>query len=129
MVYLEEDYIDELSPLEKLRDILCNTDGKQKLARRFRALYSLKGAVEKYKDDPEKSAKAIKYISDCFDHSTSELLLHEVAYVLGQTKDLKAAKVLREKLCDKNQYCMVRHEAASTWSFGRQGLAGSSLQV
>lgn len=37
---------------------------------------------------------------------------HEVAYVLGQTKDLYAAPYLREVLENDNQQCMVRHEAA-----------------
>ena len=118
-----DDYFDEESPVEKLRDILCNIDGKQKLARRFRALYSLKAVVERNANDPKKAKQVIDCISECFNHSNSELLKHEVAYVLGQTKNLMSAPVLRERLCDEKEYCMVRHEAAE--ALGALGDEGS----
>lgn len=97
--------------LEQLRDILINKSGSTKLANRFRALFNLKGVAEEFEKSPEEATKATQYISECFGDS-SELLKHEVAYVLGQTKNMTGAPILRDVLADKNQQCMVRHEAA-----------------
>ena len=100
----------DTASLEELRDILINKTGNTKLANRFRALFNLK-SVGSEDSDKERAHKAIKYIAECF-NDDSELLKHEVAYVLGQTKDLYAAPYLREVLENDNQQCMVRHEAA-----------------
>lgn len=97
--------------LEQLRDILVNKSGQSKLANRFRALFNLKGVAEEFEKNPEDAAKATEYISQTFGDS-SELLKHEVAYVLGQTKNMLGAPVLRDVLADDGQQCMVRHEAA-----------------
>lgn len=105
-----EEEVDNCS-LEQLRDILVNKSNDSKLANRFRALFNLKNAAENFKSNPEDASKAIKYMSETFGDS-SELLKHEVAYVLGQTKNSSAALPLREVLKDNNQQCMVRHEAA-----------------
>lgn len=97
--------------LEQLRDILINKSGDVKLAVRFRALFNLK-SIGSELQDREQADLAVKYIGECFQDS-SELLKHEVAYVLGQTKNLSCAPVLREVLKDEaKQQCMVRHEAA-----------------
>ncbi|QPG74572.1 deoxyhypusine hydroxylase [Brettanomyces nanus] len=106
------DDFDELSSIERLRDILCNISGKDKLANRFRALFYLKSIGEEFGKDLERANKAVDYISECFHHSDSELLKHEVAYVLGQTKNMRAAPILRDVLRDMDQQVMVRHEAA-----------------
>ncbi|EGW33031.1 Deoxyhypusine hydroxylase [Spathaspora passalidarum NRRL Y-27907] len=97
--------------LEQLRDILVNKSGDVKLANRFRALFNLKSIGADQTEQPEQARKAVEYISECFKDS-SELLKHEVAYVLGQTKNLTAAPYLRDVLIDDNQQVMVRHEAA-----------------
>jgi len=96
--------------LEQLRDVLLNKSGDVKLANRFRALFNLK-CVGAEDDKPQEAQKAIEYIAECF-RDDSELLKHEVAYVLGQTKKLGAAPYLREVLKNPAQQCMVRHEAA-----------------
>lgn len=105
-----EENVDNCS-LEQLRDILINKSGNSKLANRFRALFNLKGTAEEFEKSPEEALKATKYISECFGDS-SELLKHEVAYVLGQTKNMAGAPILRDVLADNDQQCMVRHEAA-----------------
>ncbi|SCV02167.1 LANO_0F15676g1_1 [Lachancea nothofagi CBS 11611] len=105
-----EENVDNCS-LEQLRDILINKSGNSQLANRFRALFNLKGAAEEFKINPENARKATEYISECFGDQ-SELLKHEVAYVLGQTKNMIGAPILRQVLADRNQQCMVRHEAA-----------------
>lgn len=99
----------DTASLEQLKEVLMNLDGQVKLANRFRALFNLK-CIGEDTTNPD-SHKAIDYIAECFQDS-SELLKHEVAYVLGQTKDLYAAKPLRACLTDDNQQIMVRHEAA-----------------
>ncbi|EDK44284.1 hypothetical protein LELG_02463 [Lodderomyces elongisporus NRRL YB-4239] len=104
-----EDQI-ENSSLEELRDILINKSGSVPLAHRFRALFSLK-SIGSDNSSPEQAHKAIEYIAESF-RDNSELLKHEVAYVLGQTHDLHAASYLRDVLTDDNQQVMVRHEAA-----------------
>ncbi|EDO18006.1 hypothetical protein Kpol_1054p54 [Vanderwaltozyma polyspora DSM 70294] len=112
----------EGSTLEQLRDILINKSGKSELANRFRALFNLKCVAEEFAKDPVAAKKAVDYISESFGDS-SELLKHEVAYVLGQTKNMESCPVLREVTIDQNQQCMVRHEAAE--ALGALGDAGS----
>ncbi|SCU99283.1 LADA_0H18734g1_1 [Lachancea dasiensis] len=105
-----EENVDNCS-LEELRDILVNKSGNSKLANRFRALFNLKGVAEEFERNPEDARLATEYINECF-ADESELLKHEVAYVLGQTKNMVGAPYLRNVLADRNQQCMVRHEAA-----------------
>ncbi|AET38649.1 deoxyhypusine monooxygenase Ecym_3146 [Eremothecium cymbalariae DBVPG len=105
-----EKQVDHCS-LEQLRDILVDKSGNTKLSNRFRALFNLKNVVEEFEENPEEAKKAVMYICESFDDS-SELLKHEVAYVLGQTRNLDAAPKLREVMLDHSQQCMVRHEAS-----------------
>lgn len=107
---LEKHYtkvIDE-NNLEQLRDILVSKDSK--LSNRFRALFNFKTIAED-KNDAERAKKAIEYMYETFGDD-SELLKHEVAYVLGQTENLYAAPFLRKVMLDAAQQPMVRHEAA-----------------
>ncbi|ODV94283.1 hypothetical protein PACTADRAFT_51148 [Pachysolen tannophilus NRRL Y-2460] len=108
---MSSDEVDENSNLEQLRDILINKSGDVKLSSRFRALFLLKSIGSEFEKDKVRANTAIRYIVECF-KDNSELLKHEVAYVLGQTRNLDAAPLLRQVLADKNQQCMVRHEAA-----------------
>lgn len=80
------------------------------LARRFRALFSLKHLA--CLDPPtEQTVPAIRAIAAAF-ASESALLKHELAYCLGQTRNLTAAPFLRHVLEDKGEDAMCRHEAA-----------------
>lgn len=80
------------------------------LARRFRALFSLKHLA--CLDPPtEQTIPAIKAIAAAFT-SPSALLKHELAYCLGQTRNLNSVPYLREVLEDKHEDPMCRHEAA-----------------
>lgn len=85
------------------------TSEKAPLARRFRALFSLKH-VASQNPGPEATA-AIEAIAAAF-RSPSALLKHELAYCLGQTKNLKAVPFLRAVLEDRSEDAMCRHEAA-----------------
>lgn len=105
----EEINIDSAT-LEQLRDVLMNKSGDAKLANRFRALFNLK-CIGAESTNQEEVEKAIDYIAESF-KDDSELLKHEVAYVLGQTKNLYAAQHLRDVLKNDKQQIMVRHEAA-----------------
>lgn len=96
--------------MEQLRDVLCNKAGDVALANRFRALFNLK-CLGADSEDQEVVHKAIDYIAESFADS-SELLKHEVAYVLGQIKSAYANQYLKQVLADNNQQVMVRHEAA-----------------
>ncbi|CCF58181.1 hypothetical protein KAFR_0E00270 [Kazachstania africana CBS 2517] len=98
----------EENNLEQLRDILVSKDSI--LSNRFRALFNLKCVAEDL-TKREDADKAVKYIAECF-IDDSELLKHELAYVLGQTKNMSACPLLREVMLDANQQPMVRHEAA-----------------
>lgn len=91
--------------LQSLRDVLLNTSGDTPLAHRFRALFNLKGLGS------EGNNKAIDIIAEGFGDD-SELLKHELAYVLGQTKNLYSVVPLRDVLANEQQPAMVRHEAA-----------------
>ena len=80
------------------------------LATRFRALFSLKHYASQH---PETSStlSAISAIAAAFS-SPSALLKHELAYCLGQTRNLSAAPFLRHILENKEEDIMCRHEAA-----------------
>lgn len=104
---MSEINVDTATP-EQLRDILCSTETP--LANRFRALFNLK-CLGQDSPDPAVVEAAIDYIAACF-ADKSELLKHEVAYVLGQIKNTYANKYLQQVLEDPQQQVMVRHEAA-----------------
>lgn len=122
----------QLSPeqMQKLRATLLNLDGKTSLARRFRALFALRGVA---------NSEAIQIISEgvlytlwsflrvpltffmrlaallaCLTafQDTSALLGHELAYCLGQIKSSEALPQLEALVKDTSRHPMVRHEAA-----------------
>lgn len=90
------------------------------LARRFRALFSLKHLASQ-SPGPEASS-AIEAIAAAF-ASPSALLKHELAYCLGQTKNAEAVPFLRAVLENKSEDAMCRHEAAE--ALGALGDLGS----
>lgn len=95
------------STIATLRKDLTSEDVA--LARRFRALFSLKHLASQ---TPGPSATAaIQAIAAGF-ASPSALLKHELAYCLGQTKNPVAVPFLREVLENKHEDPMCRHEAA-----------------
>ncbi|KAI9705552.1 MAG: deoxyhypusine hydroxylase [Candelina mexicana] len=80
------------------------------LARRFRALFSLKHYAA-LNPPTEQTLPAIKAIAAAFS-SPSALLKHELAYCLGQTRNQASVPFLRQVLEDKDEDSMCRHEAA-----------------
>ncbi|PRT53298.1 Deoxyhypusine hydroxylase [Wickerhamiella sorbophila] len=91
--------------LQLLKDHLLNKSGDVDMAHRFRALFHLKSL------GAEGNQEAIDIIAEGF-KDPSELLKHEMAYCLGQTKQKYALKPLEDVLKDLDQQAMVRHEAA-----------------
>ncbi|MCJ1409304.1 deoxyhypusine hydroxylase [Ptychographa xylographoides] len=91
---------------------LRKTLGSEKvpLARRFRALFSLKH-IACLQPPTSQSIPAIRAIAAAFD-SPSALLKHELAYCLGQTRNPESVPYLRNVLEDKDEDSMCRHEAA-----------------
>jgi deoxyhypusine monooxygenase len=94
------------------------------LARRFRALFSLKHLASCAPSTPE-TLPAISAIATAFDSSPT-LLKHELAYCLGQTRNRAAVPYLRCVLDDRTEDPMCRHEAAE--ALGALGDA-DSLEV
>jgi deoxyhypusine monooxygenase len=86
------------------------------LAHRFRALFSLKHLA------CQSSLPAIHAIAAAFT-SPSALLKHELAYCLGQSRNLAASPFLRAVLENKHEDPMCRHEAAE--ALGALGDVGS----
>ncbi|RMD42724.1 hypothetical protein DV735_g2414, partial [Chaetothyriales sp. CBS 134920] len=86
------------------------TDEKVALARRFRALFSLKHVASQHPPTADTLA-AIEAIAAGFS-SPSALLKHELAYCLGQTNNDAAVPFLRTVLEDRSEDAMCRHEAA-----------------
>jgi deoxyhypusine monooxygenase len=80
------------------------------LARRFRALFSLKHLAS-VQPPNEQTVPAIEAIAAAFS-SPSALLKHELAYCLGQSGHNAAIAPLRAVLEDKAEDSMCRHEAA-----------------
>ena len=91
-----------------LRKIL-NSE-QEPLARRFRALFSLK-YLASLQPPSAQSIPAIEAIAAAFS-SPSALLKHELAYCLGQSRHDAAKAPLRGVLEDKEEDAMCRHEAA-----------------
>ena len=94
--------------IEDLRRILI--DEKAALAKRFRALFSLKHTAAQV-PPTEQTVPAIEAIAAAFG-SPSALLKHELAYCLGQSGKLEAVPYLRDVLEDRQEDAMCRHEAA-----------------
>lgn len=91
-----------------LRNIL--TCESEPLARRFRALFSLKHVASQQPPNAQ-TVPAIEAIAAAF-NSPSALLKHELAYCLGQSGHDAAVAPLRGVLEDKQEDAMCRHEAA-----------------
>jgi len=81
-------------------DILQNE--KLPMFERMRAVFSLRN---------ERSDEACLALCQGFT-SSSALLRHELAYVLGQMQNPVALPTLTERLADPAEHVMVRHEAA-----------------
>ncbi|KAK3202776.1 hypothetical protein GRF29_154g755793 [Pseudopithomyces chartarum] len=105
--------------VDALRSIL--TREQEPLARRFRALFSLK-YLASLQPPTEQTVPAIEAIAAAFT-SPSALLKHELAYCLGQSRNDAAISPLRHVLQDKHEDPMCRHEAAE--ALGALGDRGS----
>jgi deoxyhypusine monooxygenase len=105
-----------------LREILVSE--KEPLARRFRALFSLKHLAAANPATAQ-TLPAIAAIAAAF-ASPSALLKHELAYCLGQTRNMAAVPYLRAVLENTTEDAMCRHEAAE--ALGALG-DESSLEV
>ena len=91
------------------------------LAIRFRALFSLKHHAAE-QPSTEHTIPAIQAIAAALP-SPSALLKHELAYCLGQSKNLAAVPYLQAVVRDKEEDAMCRHEAAE--ALGAIGDRGS----
>lgn len=99
------DSVDPAPPAQRaevavLRRVLCDED--QRMFQRMRALFALRNHGG---DD------AVDALCAAFS-SSSALLKHEIAYVLGQMQNPHAVDRLIERLEDGAEDLMVRHEAA-----------------
>uniref|UniRef100_A0A7S0YGD3 Deoxyhypusine hydroxylase n=1 Tax=Polytomella parva TaxID=51329 RepID=A0A7S0YGD3_9CHLO len=90
------------TPVSELEAIYL--DEKKSMFERYRALFSLRNK------GPRDSA-AVAALCRVFS-SSSALLKHEVAYVMGQLLSAKTVSTLMDVLSDNSQHAMVRHEAA-----------------
>lgn len=86
------------------------TDENAALAKRFRALFSLKHIASQIPATPQ-TLPAIEAIAAAFT-SPSALLKHELAYCLGQSGKDEAIPFLRQVLEDRQEDAMCRHESA-----------------
>ena len=102
--------------VEKLRETLC--DEQEKMFQRMRALFALRNIGGK---------PAVDSLADAFE-SSSALLKHEIAYVLGQMQDDNAVPYLIERLEDLEEDVMVRHEAAEALGAIGNRVAMSTLE-
>ena len=91
-----------LSPEDIERTGRILADVKNSLAVRFRALFTLRNTP---------GSQSIEWISKVLLEDPSPLLKHECAFCLGQMKDPRADEVLKQVLANKQEHCMVRHEA------------------
>lgn len=94
--------------IQALRATLA--DENAALAKRFRALFSLKHIAAQTPADAQ-TVPAIEAIAAAFT-SPSALLKHELAYCLGQSGKSEAVPFLREVIENRGEDAMCRHEAA-----------------
>ncbi|KAL1991180.1 hypothetical protein VTN49DRAFT_5684 [Thermomyces lanuginosus] len=87
------------------------TSESEPLARRYRALFSLKH-VASLQPPTDATEPAIEAIAAALFTSSSELLKHELAYCLGQSRQKAAVPYLRRVLENRSEHAMCRHEAA-----------------
>lgn len=116
---IEDTSIANSSEIASLRKAL--TSETVPLARRFRALFSLKHHACLH-PPTELTIPAIHAIASALP-SPSSLLKHELAYCLGQTRNMTAVPFLRRVLEDLEEDPMCRHEAAE--ALGALGDEGS----
>ncbi|MDP7002631.1 MAG: HEAT repeat domain-containing protein [Candidatus Thalassarchaeaceae archaeon] len=90
----------QTTEIGQLRNTLC--DEEQRMFLRMRALFALRNIGGK---------ESVEALAAAFS-SSSALLKHEVAYVLGQMQDQCAVPFLIDRLEDLDEDLMVRHEAA-----------------
>lgn len=57
-------------------------------------------------------SEGVDGLIESFQGHPSNLLRHEICYALGQTRNPRALEFLAERLSDRNENGMVRHEAA-----------------
>lgn len=117
---IETETIDET--VLTLRKVLVSES--EPLARRFRALFSLKH-LACLQPPTEKTLPAIQAIAAAF-ASRSALLKHELAYCLGQTRNPDSVSYLQQVVKDAEEDAMCRHEAAE--ALGALGYA-ESLEI
>lgn len=98
-----------LETIAALRQTL--TSESEPLARRYRALFSLKHVASLH-PPTDATEPAIDAIAAALFTSSSELLKHELAYCLGQSRQKAAVPYLRRVLEDRSEHAMCRHEAA-----------------
>ena len=82
------------------RGVLLDEDAR--MFERMRAVFALRN---------DGSDVAVDALCSAFS-SSSALLRHELAYVLGQMQNPRALATLWERLEDEEEHVMVRHEAA-----------------
>jgi len=87
-------------PVDLHRRVLLNED--ERMFQRMRAVFALRN---------EGSDHAVDALCEAF-VSSSALLRHELAYVLGQMQNPRALDALWARLSDDDEHVMVRHEAA-----------------
>lgn len=86
--------------VEEAKNILI--DEKANIALRMDAVFTLKSI---------NTVEAIYALSSGFE-SKSNLLTHEIAYVLGQMQNTAAVPVLQRVLCDNKYAPITRHEVS-----------------
>lgn len=118
-IIIEDTFVTSFSEIATLRKAL--TSETVHLARRFRALFSLKHHACLH-PPTELTIPAIHAIASAFS-SPSALVKHELAYCLGQTRNMAAVPFLRRVLEDLEEDPMCRHEAAE--ALGALGDEGS----
>jgi deoxyhypusine monooxygenase len=90
------------TPIAELGDLLLNDDVP--MFERYRAMFSLRNRG---------GADAVQQLCRALtDDTSSALLRHEVAYVLGQLQHPASVEALAESLRRKQEHRMVRHESA-----------------
>ena len=99
-----------------LRASLCDED--ERMFQRMRALFALRNIGGK---------DSVDALAAAFD-SSSALLKHEIAYVLGQMQDDHAVPHLIRRLEDLEEDVMVRHEAAEALGAIGNRVAMSTLE-
>lgn len=105
-------------------------DPSNAIGQRTRASYYLRQMFEEDTENTEKRLTIVDALGQALkDERHGTLMRHELAYIMGQLRDIASCDVLEEVLVDVNEDVMVRHECGEALGAIGEGRSLAPLQL